>query len=225
MSVDTKLALPLHVHHAKIHKVIAKSMGVPMERQLLGPGVSGVYEGDEPCGPGATWSWWVKKEHQEDLKVVMPNGPRVDLSHAWLLVRDPTGFEQRWYLGQESEEELEKPMGRGFNAISIAIGRRLVRFFGGTLQYSDSTDAIDERVDPKKAMYPAPRKGQDSNERFDAFQNALTQVQLLSTRELLSAIDRTGMDPHAEAFLHYLNKVQLEQAVPTAKVAASRPRM
>lgn len=74
----------------------------------------------------------------------------------------------------------------------IALGRRLIAVFGGSLNYQDSTGEIDESVDPAAALLTPEDCEEGNNEGFYKRQNALMSAKAVTAQELLSASEASA---------------------------------
>ena len=70
------------------------------------------------------------------------------------------------------------------NGFWCAIGKRLVNFFGGKVQYQDYNDSWDLEVEPKPAQFLQ----HNSNDEFAAFHDAMALEKPLSEDEIAEGL-------------------------------------
>jgi hypothetical protein len=74
------------------------------------------------------------------------------------------------------------------SAIWCAIGKRLVDFFGGRLEYCDDKNTDDPKnyYLPKKPKFPAVKLNEDRNKRFYKYYELLNNETVLAPQEINS---------------------------------------
>ena len=227
-----RLHLPLHAKSRQLLEVIGKCVGVESQQQRLGPDRGQQVDFSSPAS--ASNSWIVRfMPAKSDFKVQQADHVN-DLSFAYVIFSDLAGSAHRWELSSEHEDEDSRLLHPDSTALSVAVARRLLRFFGGSLQYNSSlVSECDEKRAPRTALYPPnPRAASarlSSDERFDAFQNALHQFPALSPQEIRDAAAHSsyGITPACQRLLDRLeveaSHQQISNATPTP-APSSRPR-
>lgn len=210
MSGSTKIYLPLHVRSRHILVALAKISGTAFE-QIPFKGGTGLV--DTSCPAGVKNPWKAVPEDSE-------KEPRVSLSHAlehgYLNFYDAAGQNHEWIFHQEISEEEAKLLSPGSHGFAVAVGRRLVRFFGGELVYNDEhndRDDCDESVSPHSARFPPREKNQNNDERLYQFQNTLFAEPMLSARELKVCLEQFDGNSTHRKLLDYLTIIQNKKSL------------
>lgn len=180
MSTNTIIRLPKHATNEQIMSVIGRYVGSHSEKE-------GLNQPDcdfgLPCSENNTWHYlFFPKEEQFGIKAASHSF----LSHGILSFPDITSQQWGWFFHQENEEDDWKTVRPGSHALAVAVGRRLVEFFGGEVVYSDceEKDEPDFKRKNYQCEFPKRLKNQAPNSRFYQFQNALDKVSLISVQEL-----------------------------------------
>lgn len=238
MGVNTKIQLPLHVRGDYVLQVIGKVVGEPWTKGTFGKDKSVRIDGRwrtvkeplafDPDQPPSRANPWHVRFENPNMKV-QPS----DFTHslATMIFTDASGAHHGWYWHTEDENERFKQLTPGAHALAVAVGRRLVAFFGGQIIYNDTNDKINYKVAVSKARFPKMKPSQTSNDRWDQFHGLLAEEPMLTAAELRKAIARMGTRPCDEQLLAKLEVLesaeQLDEALPTADAQAKRntPRL
>lgn len=159
MSVDCNIYLPSYVRVEDVATVIAGAMGFKVE----------THEG---------YSW----ARQHDVKIVCTNNPALLSLQFGPSPADPQ--DHSWYYFLEGDDQIN-PGSRCLHTRSykeiIAVGRRLVNFFGGRIDYQDCDSRERDYVRPwKKPDEVCPTNGKP----WTDFQKRLLAVKPLTAAEL-----------------------------------------
>ena len=240
MGVNTIIQLPLHVRADYVLQVIAKVVGEPWTKGNFGKQrstrVNGrwetivepiAFDPERPPSPGNPWHLQFERLHTS-LKV-----QPADTSHniATMIFTDLGGERHGWYWHTDDPDEQFKTLSPGAHALAVAVGRRLVAFFGGQIIYSDATDKVNYKVSSTKARLPKKKAAQTSDDRWYQFYELLAEEPLLTAAELRKAIERMGSrdcDDRLLAKLEIFEKAQkLDQALPAPSLDLKRtsPRL
>ena len=240
MGVNTKIQLPLHVRGDYVLKVIAKVVGEPWSKGNFGKDriihINGrmetiketiPFDPDQP--PSETNNWHLQFENLHKTLKIQPSGFTHEMST--VMFTDAGGTSHGWYFHTEDEHERFKQLSPAAHALAMAVGRRLVSFFGGQIIYHDSNDKVNYRVSATKARFPKMKSSQTSNQRWDQFHGLLADEPMLTAAELRKAIERMGTRESDECLLKKLEAIEkaqrLDQALPSASEAGRRkgPRL
>lgn len=204
MGVDTRIMLPLHVRSEHAIKFAARVMGEECEMRTFPntswkPRTLTVEETARPFDPDAPSSAdnpWHLRFTGPKKEVISESG--VDFGR--FEFHDINGGFYSWLFFQETENEEYKLLNPSSYPVAIAVGRRLVEFFGGKMQYSDHADTIDYEVEPANALFPPKAPGQDSDARWYQFYNALWNAPMITAQELRAAgkLASYGMEENDE---------------------------
>lgn len=236
MGSSTKIYLPLHVKGENVLFVIAKVVGEEWVQGNFGKQVfergsltqKNLPKPFDPTRPGSEENdWHIKFVRRDDKLAVKAASERMD--YGYMHFGDAAGTEHAWFWSVEDECETHKTLSPGAHALGMAVGRRLVAFFGGSICYNDSNDDINYRVSPASAKLPRFKTGkQTSNERWFQFYNLLYNEPLLKAAELRRAIARQGNRSSDEKLLTHLERLEaaekLERRLPEASSENPLPR-
>ena len=234
MAVNARIYLPLSAKSQCILETIGKVAGAPttietfplptgLPRRLGQPdSMPPAHPAFDPKQPSSDGNpWHVRVARKAIHMAVTPN----DFSFGSLVFQDAAGGCHQWTFHTEIEDEHSKQLSPGSNALAVAIGRRLVRFFGGKLIPCDSTDRVDLTVSNAKARFPTIRAGQTSNDRWHQFHNALASEPVLSSAELRQALSTHGDFSGDEALLHCLESRERHQSLQGSVSEAHTSRL
>lgn len=227
MSVSTRIWLPNHATNGRILKVLGRCLGWPMpQAPNRSSNQTATIDGSLPCSDGNPWvrnlppGFGYREATKSDKEMSAGFGHLV-------LRCGPTPDHIEWFCTREPEDEeagvLLKP---DSTAMAVAMGRRLVGFFGGSLVADDATSpSTPWCVDDVRALFPQKKEGQSSDDRWYAFNNALESVAVLSLDEVrveveVSAYGLPGEGRSAERWW------MMDQAVgPAQTPEVRRPRL
>lgn len=176
MGTNTKIRLPLGTHSQDILLVTGRCMGAAMVPQPLTPHADTTQLSSEN-------NRWAYVLNDGDFSVEMANSKRLMGAYGELHFAAFKKVNYEWYLHMEDENEEHVLLNPGSHPVAIAMGCRLVDFFGGTVQYNDSNERINRRVPVEKSLFARHRKTDDS--RLDALTNALRETGPLLSKEIL----------------------------------------
>lgn len=234
MGVNTKIRLPLHVSTDRITQFVARVAGHPIGQDSFSDHtihrVNGRLETistprpfDPSLPSSKANSWHVEfvgpYDQRPHIKASEGNG----LGFGSLIFRDAVGHSHSWYIHAETENEDFRELSPGCHGLAVAVGRRLVKFFGGNIQYSDAREdrPFDLRVSNTQATFPKKLKSQSSDDRWYQFHNALFSEPVLSSQELKQAIDEFGANDYHLQLLEHL--VSSEKKAELERIAAAAP--
>ena len=216
------IRLPLHTRNDRLALVLAKLMGEPFALTVSqSDGAWREFDLEIPSGPHNPWQ--VLFERRLELDPRPFQGKRMD--HATFVLRDRTGEEHTWLYFPDSERAKTLLLE---GALALAVGRRLVDFFGGSLCDAVSEETI-HRVAFDKALYPQVRALQTDTDRWHQFQNVLRDFPELRAQELEAAMAETcewiTARPLAQALAARERADQLETVTPVMGARAPLRRI
>lgn len=194
MGVNCRINLPDNVRVGDVAKIIGIAAGCPRERSYFRDGigwsvdVDGVSVKPTKCPEmvriqdGIGWS--VKVEGVCVKTTTCPEMARIQVGHTTF---DGVSNHFVFYFFESSVGgRLLSPKSTAF---WLAIGHRLVDFYGGSIDYSDS-DNIDVNYwkQPKSRAENAPEDGDDWRD----FQERLLRVQPLTSEEVATYADKAA---------------------------------
>ncbi len=162
MGVDTLIRLPADVRIDDVTTVIGVLSGLPIKKVSLSDGAWGVRV-DGATAEGIT--------NIPSCATIKLHGDLVDgeQDHHVMFHYEPDNDTGRLIMPRST-------------AFWISVGRRLIRFFGGTLTYSDCAGGIDERAKkPRKSNNPTDGKP------WQDFQQAIVDLKPIEKPELEAA--------------------------------------
>jgi hypothetical protein len=203
MATNAHIELPLHVDPDHIQEVVGRLAGAECTRQLLEGRNTSFLKEDEEVGEDV--SWCVRVDGL-GWRFIDNMGPT--LVH--MAFKDASGHRHSWGLHRLNEEEDAQLLMPGSHALAVAVGKRLIAFFGGTLTYDDNKGTVDETVLVRKAILPPRKKTQDSDDRFTQYQQALWSLAPLTSPELREAapLSAYGLDEHDDALMVALDGLE-----------------
>jgi len=223
MAVNTRIILPIHVNAERVAKLVAKIAGAQTELAFLDSDKRKklVLNPDAPSCEENPWtvnfvgSFKDRPHIETDSSRGFASGD--------LVFMDAAGNKHSWFYYLQGDHEDRQELMPGCHGFSVAIGRRLVRFFGGALVESDavSSEDIKLRVPNARAKFPKKHKSQSSNDRWYQFQNALNNEPVLSYHELKDAMDSYGGVEKHQELLDYLEVLDRRQALEKIAEEAS----
>lgn len=204
MSASTNLYLPLHVRNDDLLMVLAKIMGetyrlatyddqkVVSYRPFRTEKVPRPFDPTLPCSEENPWHIEFDRSRQ-GLQMSLSSAS--DTQNFRLnfvdLAKNPYAWNYFTNYDQTDSDGLflrrAHLLSPSSTNIAVAACVRLARFFGGEVFFDDnkSKDKPDLSVSAKQAIFPAPKRGSTSNERWFAFFNALNEQSLLTESELV----------------------------------------
>ncbi len=221
MGVDTKIRLPLGTHSDDILDVVARVLG-----GNLRPNAS--QNTDDFSLPASEHNPWYYLRTDEKLKLELSGPTNINGLFGTMHFHAFNKVNFSWYLHMESENEDQVILSPSSTPLAVAMGRRLVEFFGGGVEYSDSTGKINFRVAKEKSMFHKARE--TSASRLIALTNALESIRPLHSSELFKAIkwasygDQERTSLVLEGCRELERQAFLEQHLPAAEETTKAPR-
>lgn len=239
MAENTIISIPLHVRNDYLVQVIAKVVGEEWvhegtrdAQKVIKNGRSYImevpipFDVDQPTSKENTWSIKFSRRNK-GLGIDMSASK--DAGHGSLAFVDASGNPHSWYFHAENENEVDKLLRPGSHGFAVAVGRRVVKFFGGHLIETDFNDKVSLQVPNARAKFPKKLPTQSSDDRWYQFYNALQSEPVLSASELKSAMDQHGGNEGHQELLQYLQvqekRDRLDEVLPQAAAGHSKPRM
>ena len=239
VGTSTKIILPLSVSVDRLCMVVGKVVGAPVHLKTF-PGQNLVrkrshgfdtievpvpFDPDRPSSRDNPWHVAFSGARADHPRTESPAGSG-ELSHGYLAFTDQAGTAHRWFFHQETEDEDHKLLSPGSHGLAVAVGRRLVRFFGGKLKEADTRaePEFDLRVSNARAIFPAKKRHQTSDDRWYQFHNALNAEPVLSAKELAEAIDQHGGNEDHHALRKSLETYERKLALEAVAVAERSDR-
>jgi hypothetical protein len=159
MGVDTRISLPSNVRVRDVAKVMAASLGCKVTRRII-PRSSGIFA---EC---------------EDVKIdsaSMAELCNIELHNCTV------GSESQWFLFHWELSGGKKGMLPRSTAINIAIGMRLIKFFGGSIDFQDcDSTQIDYIADEKSNDENCPTDGRE----WDNLQKRILAIEPITDTEI-----------------------------------------
>jgi hypothetical protein len=182
MGVDVNIFLEPHAKTEQIFKVIFKVLGGDFEQKYF----QGYHIGEFHKPSSINNKWYLEPIMNSDTKIELK-----DPTYFKLSFKSCSGQHLTCLIHLDCEEghiPICKALMPQSNAIWCAIGKRLVDFFGGKLQYCDDKNENNPMnyylvTNPK---FPSRKIDDDSNERFYQFINLLHQETVLNAQEINS---------------------------------------
>ena len=238
VGTSTKIILPLSVSVDRLCMVIGKVVGAPVHLKTFPDQklfhrkrgfdtieVPVPFDPDRPSSRDNPWHVAFSGAWADRPRAESPAGSG-ELSHGYLVFTDQAGTAHRWFFHQETEDEDHKLLSPGSHGLAVAVGRRLVRFFGGKLKEADTRTEpeFDLRVGNARAKFPEKKRHQVGDARWYQFHNALNAEPVLSVQELASAIDQYGGNDSHRALLASLEAYERKRALEAVAKQSARPR-
>jgi hypothetical protein len=220
MGISTRINLPLHVSASGVLQVIGKCVGAVFTVKTFDL-TSVKTPIPDMNKPSSKENQWFVDFSNKNLKV----NSEGRLDYGTFEFEDMALNKYQWLFHQETEHEDHKSINPGSSAMAVAVGVRLVKFFGGSVQFCDHTDKADYIVNAKKAVFPPKTNGQSSDDRWYQYQNALRGLPVLTIKELEAASKKSsyGLGEKGEALLVALRCAEHEAALESeVKVASSK---
>lgn len=152
-----------------------------------------IYPDYDPDKPASRENPWYIDIVDPDKEIGVRFYDRANTSSGQVYFKDMADNIHEWHLNTEPESEEGKLISPGSHGFAVAIGKRLVDFFGGSVVYNDSVDdSPNYKVNPRKAKFPPKTKDQTSDDRWYQFYNALSNEPMLSAADLKKSCDKYG---------------------------------
>lgn len=204
MSINTKIYLNPHAHPKEVLEVIQKSLGT----DFIQSGLRNDFDPQKPTSKENSWSLKLPKN--------CGNIELTDVDYFTLNIKDPLNQNYNtlfFFKGEDDPEVLnnEKLLSPKCSTIWLALGKKLVDFFGGKMLFSDSSSKENEKwYINKKGSFPQKMKGQSGDDRWYQYYNSLSKVKILTTQDLsemepFSCYD----DDRVDSLRKYLTQYQL----------------
>ena len=234
MSSSCNIFLPIGTTNEKITEVLARLMGAEMiqdsfEKQSFSRSsrdMVKVKEKFDPALPSSkTNSWFVQVEGAE-----MQSSDKFNPSynHFQLVFKDMAETRYMWNFSTETESEKYKLINPGSYAMSGAVAKRMIDFFGGYAIYDDQKDTgePDPTKNPyvyenKNPVFGARQSGQSSDSRWYQYQNAIWNIKPLTSEEILAMKEILPLREQCAKLVECLKKYELFQQMD--KLLADKP--
>lgn len=181
MGVDINIKLPLHLKASHLLKVMAKLSGHEMIKRPLGDDEETV-DLNLPCEKDNAWSIRFDKDN-----IRIDHKPEIDADFSMIEYVNTIEENRTLYFHRIPEDEDCQLLTSRSNPWNVALGNRLIEFFGGSIIYNDSYDKADKKVINKNAIFPRRLPTQVGDDRFFQFYNALDQLKPITAEEVLGA--------------------------------------
>lgn len=223
MGNNTNIHLPLSMSVDRLMQAIGKLAGTPYEFDAhsitTGPPGKRIttkppFDPDRPASKANPW-------HHEfhDSQVWGEGIDGRGMSTVRVCFVDGAGNPWQWlFHAEDSDNPDVKTLAPDSHAMGIAIGRRLVEFFGGQITYNDAKDGVDYEVPNKQALFPVKTLRQSSDDRWYQYENALRALPVLTSTELEWAATQSSygklLKPE-ESLVNYLRAREKEHHLDT----------
>lgn len=223
MSINTCIHLPRSVRTTDLATVMNRLMGVPfeqgthVEQSIRGPAKSRPYQANEPSSSSNPWLLKFQYGPHQHTKYRASEG---QLGMGYFAFMDGAQQHHEWFITLEGSEDptddCDIVLMPGSHPLAVAVGTRLVQFFGGKLMPNDSEGTYTLEVGPEQARYTGR-----STERFYDLQNALLATRPLHSEELRAA-QALACHPHTnDSLIEFL--MQSEAQVLRESMTPSEP--
>lgn len=185
MSSATKIYIPAYISNQNILDVISKIAGSVYTYNTKGDDTDINYE--QPTSETNYWAIGFSDSHIELAKPA-------NLTNCNLIFNDIESHQHSWFFYIENDSENYKILSPPCTPFAIAIGKRLVDFFGGFLLLNDSFDdqqvyyysydLENNIVENISVKFPQKTMEQSSSERHYQFQNLLCNESIITVNEL-----------------------------------------
>lgn len=220
MGTNTKIRLPLGTQSQEILDVFGRCLGASMNPFAHTPQANF----QAPSTPDNRWSYILS---DADFSIEISNPKLLRGIYGNIHFNAFHQVKDNWFLHMEGEDENQVLLNPSSTPLAIAMGDRLVKFFGGTVQYYDGNDRINLRVPKAKSLLGQHRL---KAERIDAMTNALRDVGPLLPLEIQRGFrwaryeQQEDMDAVMAACRPYERNDQLERALPAPAARREGPR-
>ena len=225
MTTYTTISLPHHVRPDDVLAVLGVVLGVHHARV---PDDGGVADISQPCSVDNRWQVVFAVSPTQDFSchTIAAYGGFMD-ERARIAFFDQTGHAHVWSygVGQAGRNNILTPLDGLF---SFLVGRRLVGFFGGTLQVGD--ERAPYVVPLANAAFQPPSLDPLHDDRRIAFENAVANIPPVALAELTWCIAHCGFFPSPrdtrwiDTIRPGLERQELEMAV-SERLAEPKPKM
>ena len=186
MGVDTKIYLENHANVEKVYDVIARTLGAELKK-YSSKGLSNL-DVDEPSWNGNDWNVSVIHDSRNGFKYVRP-------TYFDLTLYDVCGqhYHTLFFYDVDDNEYAqngERLLNPNASGVWLAIGKKLVDFFGGKMLISDADSWEDPNNWYVKEEGTYSKKINHCDDRWYAYVNALDKTLPLSKEDLLEFKDK-----------------------------------
>lgn len=205
MSIDTRIYLQAHATPKKVFEVLQKCTGEEFEYRSFD---NKHFDSSKPSDYNNQWHLKAKANQ---------NNIEVELDYVSFSFVDPVGnnYNCLYHLYVEDDDNSfnnEKVLSPKSHPVWIALGRRLVDFFGGKLIYADCGDHEDPEnwYVNKKPKFGAKEQGQSGDDRWYQYHNALNTENLLTSKEILDVVPLSAYptEERGTSLIEYLSKYE-----------------
>lgn len=187
---------------------------------------------EQPCSEHNRWYFLVD---QDAIQVSFSSSP-LDVTGT-LLVKDAVGKQHSLFmcLDPKTEGGGGCRLLPGSTPFCVALGKRLVEFFGGTVCYNNSYEegekpGNDLHVPPGEAIFPPALPGDDENKRWYEFENAVHAQKPINSHELeqAQALCRYKKEEETKALIDVLRPLEeyadLQKSTGPSGFSGTSPR-
>lgn len=222
---ELQVELPLTARNRHILLAMARLLGVPMAPvELTTTGPQTPKDLSLPSADFNEWSFAIESGFEKNARFVDIGCMTMNaMDHVQLDIKDGLGHATFWQLFFDARDDslfdgkAVCPMS-ATDALGIAVGQGLVRFFGGT----SITTALDGSTDyfemnPHESIFPPRRlhlnegEAPGADDRWYQFQNALRALQPLRAADLNL---KHPLDESSAALMAYHEAKYLDIALP-----------
>ncbi len=209
MGVSCNIYLEPHAKTEQIFEVLLKVLGNEFEYTFFDRDNKKKQKPDttKPCDNNN--SWYLKPKEN-------PNN-RIELKEHdyFTFIFEDVAKNQFYFNIHLDSEDGHLPFCKNMSPSSIAtycaVGKRLVDFFGGRLNYSDSDDLDDPKnyYQVDKPKFPPRTMKEEINERWHLYYNLLNDETILTVKEINYMVEKAAYFPDRDKnLIAYLEKYE-----------------
>ena len=209
MSIDARIYLDGHANPKRVFDVIQKIVGVEFQYKSFN---NDPFDENEPTGKNNSWHLKPVKNENE---IVNKDIDYLTFEFQDLCNNHYLGMYHLYLEDDTHALNNEKCMNPNSTPVWLAIGKRLVDFFGGKMMFADCSDDSDPKnwYIGKSAKYGPKNKESDANDgdsRWYQFFNALNTESMLTAKEIKDMIPNSAYpnEERTEHLLSYLDKYE-----------------
>ena len=209
MGVSCNIYLEPHAKTEQIFEVILKVLGNEFEHTFFDRDSKKNKQPDftKPCDNNN--SWYLRAKENPNNRIELK-----DVDYFQFIFEDIAKNQFYFNIHLDSEDghlPFCKNISPNSMATYCAVGKRLVDFFGGKLNYSDCDDLDDPKnyylVD--KPKFPARTMKEEINERWHLYYNLLNEEPILTVKEIKEMTEKSAYDTERDKqLISYLEKYE-----------------
>ena len=154
-----------------------------------------------------------EQEKQERKDHIQALRGKIVRDHGTFVFQDPLGQCWDWFAHLTDEEDHPGIILRpGSHVMAVAVGKKLIEMFGGSMIYNDSND-IKMTILNKDALFPKKLKKQSSNDRWYQFYQALHDIPILRVDDFAWVerhVHSVGSNEKCETLIQALPELQAQ---------------